>query len=174
MRSHPFSRLVWLTVLFALAGAVLLGGAAWAARSGRSTALSSGTLTVSGALHGHWKLSKCTLEPVGTAPYPQPAVGMYFSGSASPPVVPLEITVFGARTSSKHVNLATTRTYGVGFAGAWVSGWSGSVLVERGSGTLSMSPTRTSGTVNTEMGVAGKAPGLIHVVASWNNCKPAG
>ena len=129
MRSRLFSRLVWLTVLLAPAGAVLLGGAAWAARSGRSTALTSGTLTVSGALQGHWKLSKCTVYPVGTARYPQPAVVMYFSGS---------------------------------------------VLVEGGSGTLSMSPTRTSGTVNTEMGVAGKPPGLIHVVAGWNNCKPAG
>ena len=172
MRSRPFSRLVWLTVLFALAGAVLLGGAAWAARSGRSTALSSGTLTVSGALHGHWKLSKCTVEP-RTNLIPQPAVEMFFSGSSAPRDIGLAITVLGVRTSSKHVNLATTRTYGVNFL-IWWSGWTGTPTVSHGSGTLSMSPTRTSGTVNTEMGVAGKAPGLIHLVASWNNCKPAG
>ncbi len=189
MRSWLLSRLVWPTVLFALAGAVLLDGAAWAARSGRSTALSSGTLTITGVLHGHWKLSKygvpgttgaasgCTVYPIAAALgpaslEPQPAVDLAFSGS-SPPLVPLTIYISGVRASSKHVNLATTTTYGVRLL-AWSSGWGGSVLVERGSGTLSMSPTRTSGTINTEMGVAGKPPGQIHLVASWSNCKPAG
>ena len=141
--------------------------------------VTSGTLTVTGAVHGTYKLVASRQCIVNVLPATKtPNLALYFgsrstSGVYGNPEVAISQVVKG---STKSVNLKTTKKFAVEFqssAGAvWLSGWgtvtTAVVFVHNGAGSLSMSPNAMSGTLSTDMvRVTGKIKGTVHVTMSW-------